>query len=144
LLLGVALLAGAGTAGTCVLSWRQFNPRSHSAPLPPATVPSAAATPEPQAGSAGDMPGTAESLYADALAAQQRGDALACTQLVDAAMRAGGSALYYRTEGECYESLGDRLNALKAYERFCAAAPSTDPARARVQELVRAGHGRCE
>ena len=70
--------------------------------------------------------------------------ALACTQLVEAAMRAGGSALYYRTEGECYETLGDRLNALKAYERFCAAAPRTDPARARIQVLVRAANGRCD
>ena len=47
-------------------------------------------------------------------------------QLAAAALRAGGSGLYHRTEGECYEALGDTLNALKSYERFCAAAPASD------------------
>jgi serine/threonine protein kinase len=143
-LLGTALLAGACTAGAFVLGWRQLHAPDEASPGSPATTPSTQAGPASPAESAGAEPGTPEALYADALAAQQRGDALACTQLVEAAMRAGGSALYYRTEGECYETLGDRLNALKAYERFCAAAPRTDPARARIQVLVRAANGRCD
>ncbi|MCA9534554.1 MAG: serine/threonine protein kinase [Myxococcales bacterium] len=151
-LLSGALLLGMCLAGAIVLGWRQLHASASNSPVgaPGAAAPAAEpggverAEPAVAAPPAGASAGSADALYAQALAAQRRGDALACTQLAAAALRAGGSGLYHRTEGECYEALGDTLNALKSYERFCAAAPASDPHRARVQATVRAHHGRCD
>ncbi len=102
----------------------------------------------PWEGEARDTPANGSnesgSLYQQALAAQRSGDARGCVSLITQALHAGGSRLYYRTQGECYERLGESLNALKAYERFCLAAPRTNPARARVQARVLSMHGRCD
>ncbi|MCA9575087.1 MAG: serine/threonine-protein kinase [Polyangiales bacterium] len=155
LLLGSALLAGMCLAGVFVLGWRQLH--ASAAPTldggarpasPESATDAPGAAPDPHlpssSGAAAAPAGSAEALYAQAVAAQARGDALACTQLAAAALRAGGPGTYHRTEGECYEAMGDMLNALKAYERFCAAAPASDPDRARVQVTVRAHNGRCD
>lgn len=164
LLLGAALFAGMCLAGALVLGWRQLHAHAAAAPVssPAATAAPASApvqAPEGEGGVArserpvvpaspalphAEGATSPEGLYAQALLAQQRGDALGCTQLAAAALRAGGSGLYHRTEGECYEALGDMLNALKAYERFCVAAPRSDPNRAHAQATVRAHHGRCD
>ncbi len=167
-LLLAALLAGVFTAGLFVWGWQKLHAPASAAPVPASDAPTRTVAPEsgapssPTSGAAPSTsmgagvsraepapapatePGNPVALYADALAAQQRGDMLGCTQLVAAALRAGGSPLYYRTEGECYAALGDRLNSLKAFERFCAAAPRTDPNRGRIQVLVRSQSGRCD
>ena len=135
-LLFVALIVGGGTAAALIAGLTGDTPDAN----PPAEP---GATPPPSAPGIPVHLQAPEARYREALDAQARGDFARCVESVRAALADGGSALYSRTAGECYDAQGDATNARKSYEHYCAAATPADPSWARVQARVAVLGGRC-
>jgi hypothetical protein len=87
-------------------------------------------------------PNSAAALIAEARAALLRGNARECLETVDRALSGGGGSTALRLQGDCHLRDGNRIEAAKAYQRFCRLAPD-HPAIGEVRNLVESLGGAC-
>ncbi len=76
----------------------------------------------------------------EARAALRGGDPRRCLQLLDTVSASLPSTL--RLEGDCWLRMGNRVDAVRTYERFCARYPS-HPSIGELRNLVASLGGEC-